>query len=77
MSNIYKIETFCESYVSRIADCITKAGGHCVIRGWAVLTDHVFDAQQTQKLFPMVSRTTDDLTDDDMYVWMNSDRAAA
>ena len=77
MSNIYKIETFCESYVTRIADCINKAGGHCVIRGWAVLTDYIFDAKETQALFSMVSRTTDELSEDDMYVWMNSERMAA
>ncbi|PWI35359.1 hypothetical protein DI392_03605 [Vibrio albus] len=77
MSNIYKIETFCESHVTRIADSINKSGGNCIIRGWAVLTDHVFNAQEAKTLFPMVSRTTDDLTEDDIYVWMKSARAAA
>ena len=77
MSNIYKIETFCESYATRIADCICEAGDHSVVRGWAILTDHIFSAQETQKLFALVSRTTDVLTDDDIRVWMNSVNIAA
>ena len=72
MNNIYKIETFCESYVTRIAECILKAGGRCIIRGWAILTDHIFSLQETQKLFSLVSKTTDDLTDDDIRVWLNT-----
>ncbi|PWI34870.1 hypothetical protein DI392_00895 [Vibrio albus] len=72
MPNVYKIETFSGENAERIADTIRQAGSHSIIRGWAILTDHVFNTTDTKKIFPLVSRTTDDLTEDDIYVWMQS-----
>ena len=71
MNDIYKIETFCDAYVTRIAEYINKSGGRCIVRGWAILTDHIFSLQETQKLFFLVSKTTDDITDDDIRAWLN------
>lgn len=77
MNSLYKIETFCESSVKQLADSITKSGGQCVIRGWAVISDHVFSESQSDTVFHLVARITDVLTDDDIYFWSNAGKRVA
>ncbi len=69
MSNIYKIESYCENSVNQLADFIRKSGGNCIVRGWAVISDHIFNETQTGKVLHLVSHVTDLLTDDDLYSW--------
>lgn len=77
MSKLYKIETYCENGVKQMADIIIQSGGKCVIRGWAVVTDHVFTQTQTNQVLSLVARITDELTDDDHYSWLEVNRQAA
>jgi hypothetical protein len=77
MSNIYKIETYCESSNQQLADFIAKSGGKCIVRGWAVITDYVFNEAETKKAIHLVARITDSLTDDDHYSWSQLSKKAA
>ncbi len=69
MSNIYKIETYCEDSVNQLADFIRQSGGSCIVRGWAIISDHIFNEAQTDKVLHLISHVTDLLTDDDLYSW--------
>ncbi len=77
MSSIYKIETYCEACVKQITDCIEKAGGKSVTLGWAVITNHIFDSQQTDALMHLISRITDELSERDRHSWLKSTKLVA
>ncbi|MDV7105343.1 hypothetical protein R3X26_13105 [Vibrio sp. TH_r3] len=78
MNNIYKIEAYCEASIKQLADFIAKSGSKCVVRGWAVITDHVFTETETDQALHLVARISDNLTDDDLYYWsMNDNKQAA
>lgn len=77
MSHIYKIETYCETSKKQLSDLIIKSGGQCISRGWAIITDHVFNESQTKQAFHLVGSITDNLTDDDIYSWENANKKAA
>ena len=78
MNNIYKIEAYCEASIKQLADFIEKSGGRFVIRGWAVITDHVFTETETNQALHLVARISDHLTDDDLYYWsINNSKQAA
>jgi len=77
MSDIYKIETYSKTCAQIIAECIQRADGNALIRGWAVLTDHEFNHSQAQHVLPLVSRTSDEISDDDIGEWNNLIQLAA
>lgn len=77
MNDIYKIETYCEKSKEQLADLIVKSGSQCIVRGWALITDHVFNESQTKKALHLVARITDNLTDDDLYSWSTASKKAA
>ncbi len=76
MSDIYKIETYSEACVQIILESIERADGRAIVRGWAILTDHEFTASQTQHILPLVSRTSDDISPDDLAAWLDIRLAA-
>lgn len=69
MSNLYKIESYCDTSVKRIEDCILNSGGQCVVRGWAIITNHIFDDQQSNHIIHLISRISDEVSDDDILAW--------
>ncbi|GLO60003.1 hypothetical protein MACH09_05110 [Vibrio sp. MACH09] len=77
MSNLYKIESYCETSVKRIEECIRNSGGQCVVRGWAIITNYVFDDQQSSQILHLISKITDELSDDDVNTWSNYQLIAA
>jgi len=77
MKNIYKIETYCEESKTQLAEFITQFGGQYIIRGLAIITDHVFNESQTKQAIHLVARITDNLTDDDLYSWEHAQKQAA
>ena len=77
MSKLYKIESYSETCVKQIANLINKSGGQCVICGWAIITDHIFDEKQTQNTLGLVSRITDMLSDADIHSWSLVSKQAA
>lgn len=77
MRNIYKIETYCDTSVKRIEEKIVNSGGQCVVRGWALITNHIFDAHQTSQVLHLISRITDEVSHDDLKSWSDSVLIAA
>jgi len=77
MSNLYKIESYCETSVKRIEESIKSSGGQCVVRGWAIITNHIFDNNQSNQVMHLISRITDELSDDDINCWSESALIAA
>lgn len=77
MNDIYKIETYCDTCVKQIAESIRAAGGQCIVRGWAIITNYNFNMQQTSQLLHFVSGITDDLSDDDKNIWSSRNSLAA
>ncbi len=69
MNNIYKIETYSEESVNQLESFIRECGGNCIVRGWAVISDYIFNDVQADEALHLVSRITDLLTDDDLYSW--------
>ncbi|WP_375752746.1 hypothetical protein [Vibrio sp. HN007] len=77
MSDIYKIETYSESCAGQIAGYINNNGGACVVLGWSIVTDYVFNSQQSLELLPSISCISDDVSEHDIYCWSTSTKVAA
>ena len=77
MNDIYKIETYSDSCASKIANYINNNGGDCVVQGWSVITDYLFNSEQSLHLLPIISCISDDVSEHDFYCWSISAQKAA
>ncbi|HFQ5437490.1 TPA: hypothetical protein ACGVBW_003232 [Vibrio vulnificus] len=62
MAELYKIESCSEDAARNIGRCIFGNGGRCVVAGNAVITDHQFSMSDVDALFPLIARTSDNLS---------------
>ncbi|MCG9651463.1 hypothetical protein [Vibrio vulnificus] len=62
MPELYKIESCDEEAARKIGCCILGNGGRCVVAGNAVITDHSFSESDVDALFPLIARTSDNVT---------------
>lgn len=71
MAELYKIESCDEEAARNIGRCILGNGGRCVVAGNAVITDHSFSLNDVDVLFPLIARTSDNITTWDYQTFNN------
>ncbi|HDZ9126384.1 TPA: hypothetical protein RUY84_002834 [Vibrio cholerae] len=63
MAALYKIESYSDEAARQIGGFITEHGGRCVVAGFAVITDHLFQHCDAFQVLPLVARTSDQLSE--------------